>query len=143
MAAIPSTYERLNTLIDFAHSRTEESLSTAELARAVSPKIGRVVSPGEIAELRQESEESTIDPQMAGALAEVLGLRDITYLQNPKNPADIDRILGLHERIQLLTEARDLGIKHIATRDIDGDPQLPAKLRAVLKAMVRRPAQAY
>ncbi|OCW85999.1 hypothetical protein A8M60_03365 [Nocardia farcinica] len=71
----------------------------------------------------------------------MFGLYDVAYLapeHSSLSSAEVDRILLMHERLELLSEARDLGVQHIATRDVDQDPQLISKLKAALNAMTKK-----
>ncbi|GAB88135.1 hypothetical protein [Gordonia rhizosphera] len=135
---IPPLKERLNRAVDFAHSRSESPLTSREIADQVSATLQDEISEQLIRELR----DGTINAVPVGLvepLAQVFGIRDHGYFADPVAAADIDRVLVMHERLALLIEARDLGVQHIATRDVDQDPRLVHKLRAALAAMTKRP----
>ncbi|MYR08998.1 hypothetical protein GTV32_22980 [Gordonia sp. SID5947] len=75
------------------------------------------------------------------AITEIFGLVDDTYLSDPQTAAGADAIIVMHERLLMYSEARDLGVQHIATRDTERDPALISKVRAELRAMTKQQEQ--
>lgn len=136
---IPPLHERISRLIDFAHNRQESPLTDRQIADQLSASANAPVSEDLIRGLR-EGTQHAVPSELVAPLAAVFGLRDTDYLaadHDSPTPAIADRILLMHERLALLTEARDLGVQHIATRDVDQDPQLISKLKAALGAMTK------
>lgn len=140
---IPPLHQRISRLIDFAHNRQESPLTDRQIADKLSAAVNAPVADDLIRGLR-EGTRPAVPHELVAPLAAVFGLRDTAYLtadQDSPSPDVVDRILLMHERLALLTEARDLGVQHIATRDVDQDPQLISKLKAALDAMTKRSSE--
>ncbi|WP_143708025.1 hypothetical protein [Gordonia terrae] len=137
---IPPLSERISRLVTFGHSRHEPALTDRQIADKVSTAVNAPVPEDLIRGLR-EGTEKAVPTDLVAPLAAVFGLFDIAYLA-PEHASlssdEVDRILLMHERLELLSEARDLGVQHIATRDVDQDPQLISKLKAALNAMTKK-----
>lgn len=137
---IPPLNERISRLVAFGHSRNELPLTDRQIADQLSTTLNAPVPEDLIRGLRLGTEK-VVPTELVDPLAAVFGLRDVAYLA-PEHASlssdEVDRILLMHERLELLSEARDLGVQHIATRDVDQDPQLISKLKAALSAMTKK-----
>lgn len=137
---IPPLNERISRLVAFGHSRNEPPLIDRQIADQLSTTVNAPVPEDLIRGLRAGTEK-VVPTELVEPLAAVFGLRDVAYLA-PEHASlssdEVDRILLMHERLELLSEARDLGVQHIATRDVDQDPQLISKLKAALSAMTKK-----
>ena len=136
---VPPLSDRLNRLIDFSHQRSEQPLTDTQIAiRTADHGVSAVA----VAAARS-GQPSGLNHQQLAAIGRVLGLLDPVYL-TPDNAVVDDavraRILDFHDRLDLMIEARTLGIQHIATRNVDQDPRLIPKLRAALAAMKAPPS---
>ncbi|ASR05601.1 hypothetical protein [Gordonia rubripertincta] len=136
----PPLHERLNRLVSFAHPRNQPSLTNREIADKASTILEAPVDEALIAALRNGS-VTVLTDDLRQALGQVFGLQDLRYLAAPRSVAENNQILLMHDRLALIAEARDLGVQHIATRDVDQDPNLVRKLRAALGAMIKAPSQ--
>lgn len=136
----PPLHERLNRLVSFAHPRNQPSLTNREIADKASTILDAPVDEALIAALRSGA-VTVLTDDLRQALGQVFGLRDLGYLAAPRSVAENNQILLMHDRLALIAEARDLGVQHIATRDVDQDPNLVRKLRAALSAMIKSPSQ--
>lgn len=136
----PPLHERLNRLVSFAHPRNQPSLTNREIADKASTILEAPVDEALIAALRNGS-VTVLTDDLRQALGQVFGLQDLGYLAVPRSVAESNQILLMHDRLALIAEARDLGVQHIATRDVDQDPNLVRKLRAALGAMIKAPSQ--
>lgn len=136
----PPLHERLNRLVSFAHPRNQPSLTDREIADQASTILDAPVDEALIAALRNGS-VTVLTDDLRQALGQVFGLQDLGYLAVPRSVAENNQILLMHDRLALIAEARDLGVQHIATRDVDQDPNLVRKLRAALGAMIKAPSQ--
>lgn len=135
----PTLHERLNRLVSFAHPRSQPPLTNRQIADKASCVLDAPVDEALIAALRNGT-VTVLGDDLRAALGEVFGLKDLGYLKTPLTAAENDRILLMHDRLALIAEARDLGVQHIATRDVDQDPNLVRKLRAALGAMIKDPS---
>lgn len=134
----PPLHERLNRLVSFAHPRTQPPLTNRQIADKASCVLDSPVDEALIAALRNGS-VTVMGDDLRAALGQVFGLQDLGYLAAPRSDVENEQILLMHDRLALITEARDLGVQHIATRDVDQDPKLVRKLRSALGAMIKDP----
>lgn len=137
---IPPLHERLNRLVQFAHSRDEDPPSAPQIVAMVARSRTDVVLIPEDLDAAMAGASDRLSPQQLQAVGKVLGLLDQVYLAVCPTLSECERILALHDRFALLIEMRDLGVRHVATRDVDGDPRLIPKLRAALAAMRKQPS---
>ncbi|MFV3116637.1 hypothetical protein [Gordonia amicalis] len=131
----PPLHDRLNRLVSFAHPRNQPPLTNREIADKASTLLDAPVDEDLIVALRDGS-VTVLTDDLREVLGQIFGLTDLGYLKTPRCVAENNQILLMHDRLALISEARDLGVQHIATRDVDQDPNLVRKLRAALGAMV-------
>ena len=136
----PPLHERLNRLVSFAHPRNQPPLTNREIADRASTILDAPVDEALIAALRNGS-VTVLTDDLRQALGQVFGLQDLGNLTAPRSVAENNQILLMHDRLALIAEARDLGVQHIAPRDVAQDPNLVRKLRAALGAMIKAPSQ--
>ncbi|MFZ2510950.1 MAG: hypothetical protein WAW85_07670 [Gordonia sp. (in: high G+C Gram-positive bacteria)] len=107
---IPSLADRYSLLVCFAHSRREEALTSSQIADRTGLPCALF---DDVAAGRRH-----FTAGQAAVTAAALGLQDAAYLA--AHPGDDVAVIAMYERLQLLVEARDLGVQHIAARDTAG-----------------------
>lgn len=118
---------RLNRLFTFGHARDQPEISTEDLARAVSQRLGRAVDLVVIAEARA-GQRAELPIDISSAICTEFGVKPI-YLADADDP-EIEQI---HLLMRLWSLARDLGL-HLAARGHELD--IPT-LREVIEWLER------
>lgn len=101
---------KIDRLLEYSHRYGEPAMTTAQIADALTERLGRTVTPTFIASLRDGS-NTTIPADLAAELCALCRCPDPAYL-TPVLDEDVD----IDQRLRLWTLARDRGLKHLAAR---------------------------
>ncbi|QGP90677.1 hypothetical protein GKZ92_23510 (plasmid) [Gordonia sp. 135] len=108
----PPLHDRLNRLVSFAHPRNQPPLTNREIADKASTLLDAPVDEDLIVALRDGS-VTVLTDDLREVLGQIFGLTDLGYLKTPRCVAENNQILLMHDRLALISEARDLGVQHI------------------------------
>ena len=126
-----SVADRLNLMIEFAHSRDEQPFTSAELAGKASVHLETPVT-AEVIDAVRSGRTSDLSPELAEALCRPCGLSTGRYLILPATHSEVQTKI---EQFQMLITARDLGVQHIAARDTSNATSAIARAREQLHQM--------
>ena len=126
-----SVADRLNLMIDFAHSRGEDPFTNVVLARKASEHLATPVT-AETIEAVRTGRTPDLSHELAEALCRPCGLSTGNYLTLPANHPEVQTKV---EQFQMLITARDLGVQHIAARDTSNTISAITRARDQLRQM--------
>jgi hypothetical protein len=127
----PTLAARLDRLFETFHSRSEPEQTAAAVASSVGCILGVPVAATAITRLRTGHGADPPDQRLLGGLARHFGVR-ADYLTGSGAEVTL-----LHNKLKLLADVRDAGMRRLALRGGAADPELLDTVLEILNSLDR------